>query len=587
MHSVSKISVTNFKLIQSAEFDFGPYTPLVGYNNAGKSNILRALQWAIEYPSLSRESFFDPESPVVVEANITGVDGEVLDGLAENHRTKIEPYIYDSVLRIRRTQHEPGIAKTQIRHEVLKQTDGEEEWILAPTGIPQALTALFPEVIFVGAMEDSAEDVAKNASGTTIGKLMKAIIDPIRQDYEQQVTDALEPIQRKLSADSVDKDQRLLDVDEEIQRHLQNFFPDVVARTHISMPDFDDVSKRATLKVFENRYGDDQESEASSMGHGAQRSIQISLISALSKIRRANAENAARTVLLLVDEPELYLHPQAIAVARSAFKNLASDGYQVAFTTHSGELVGYEDAANTLIIRRTREEGTSAAPRLMEKISETIEEGARQAELLFELSNSREFLFCDKALLVEGDTEKFLVPRLYEYHFEKTLIEDRIGLVPVNGSTNLPACKAILEAMGIEVRCIADLDFLLKEGTKHGLVGVEDPRRKGLLGICTVMEAEGKISIGDDGWPEKGQGLKAWQGFELLAEEDGAQELISDLTADALVAGYWVWHLGAFEKHLGMTTKGPSAWIAIANKLALGEVAEIPDIDGCKAAIGF
>ena len=54
----------------------------------------------------------------------------------------------------------------------------------------------------------------------------------------------------------------------------------------------------------------------STLGHGAQRSIQMTLIRHLADLKLNNQEQAT-TTLLLIDEPELYLHPQAIEILRS------------------------------------------------------------------------------------------------------------------------------------------------------------------------------------------------------------------------------------------------------------------------------
>ena len=45
MHRTSEITIENFKSIRNASFSLEPFTPLVGYNNAVKTNILRALSW--------------------------------------------------------------------------------------------------------------------------------------------------------------------------------------------------------------------------------------------------------------------------------------------------------------------------------------------------------------------------------------------------------------------------------------------------------------------------------------------------------------------------------------------------------------
>ncbi|MFA6192037.1 MAG: AAA family ATPase [Sulfurimonas sp.] len=57
MHFISSITIKNFKSIREETFPLTLYTPLVGYNNAGKSNILEAIQWLLNKSSLSEKYF--------------------------------------------------------------------------------------------------------------------------------------------------------------------------------------------------------------------------------------------------------------------------------------------------------------------------------------------------------------------------------------------------------------------------------------------------------------------------------------------------------------------------------------------------
>lgn len=92
MHLMSKITVENFRSIKSGEFSLSAYTPLVGYNNAGKTNILRAINWLIKKYSFSAEDFFDPGAPIVVTAELTGINDDVLSGLDSNHQKRSKAF---------------------------------------------------------------------------------------------------------------------------------------------------------------------------------------------------------------------------------------------------------------------------------------------------------------------------------------------------------------------------------------------------------------------------------------------------------------------------------------------------------------
>lgn len=51
-HQLSKVTIKNYKSCRETELKLLSYTPLVGYNNAGKSNALSAIQWLLRKSSL-------------------------------------------------------------------------------------------------------------------------------------------------------------------------------------------------------------------------------------------------------------------------------------------------------------------------------------------------------------------------------------------------------------------------------------------------------------------------------------------------------------------------------------------------------
>lgn len=165
-HKLIAIEIQNFKSIIAIEFELSKYTPLVGYNNAGKSNILEAIKWVLRKSSLKPTDFNDVNSPVVMTAKIDGISETILENLNATHRQRIEPFLDSESLTIRRTQLTPNATATKIRLEVLNPADGQ--WQSNPTGIDNAIKDLFPEPIHIGAMENSEEDVSKSKSGTTI-----------------------------------------------------------------------------------------------------------------------------------------------------------------------------------------------------------------------------------------------------------------------------------------------------------------------------------------------------------------------------------------------------------------------------------
>jgi ABC-type Mn2+/Zn2+ transport system ATPase subunit len=566
MHHISELKIQGFKSISDATFPLSHYTPLVGYNNAGKTNILKAASWVIKKTSLAAEDFHKVNTPVTVEAEISGITAEVLDTIDAGHRARIEPLIIFGKIRIRRSQASPGQSASTIRFEVLKEEDGQMVWAFNPTGIDAAIGGLFPDPIFIGAMENATEDVAKFGNGTTIGKLLKEIMGPVIERHSPAVAEALQAVGRQLAANSPEKDETLTTLDASIQGELRRLFPGVTARTHVPVPDFSDFMKSATIRIFEDGYEHAEGRDASSFGHGAQRSIQIALIKCLAEVKRTAGGNVGRTTLLLIDEPELYLHPQAIEVVRAALSRLAGEGYQIIITTHSASMIARSDVKNVLLIRRNVADGTTCYPRMKDVLAEAILDADHQSEALFALSNATKVLFSERVVITEGKTEKIILPAIFDNLFGMTFGEEKIGLVDIGGVNNIPDTMRILRAMGLPCKAVVDIDFVFRTAPAKHLIPSDHPSLIACKKILARLAGEGRVGLDEAGLPKKHGGNPAIMAFELLAQEVDAIPHIDVLFAEMMAHDIWLWKKGAIEAYLGIA-KTDAARMTFINRL--------------------
>ena len=88
-HILSQITVSNFKSIISESFELSEFSPLVGCNNTGKSNLLEAIKWLLRKTALFDSSFYDINQPVEIVGKISGITPLIMDQLPENQRTAI------------------------------------------------------------------------------------------------------------------------------------------------------------------------------------------------------------------------------------------------------------------------------------------------------------------------------------------------------------------------------------------------------------------------------------------------------------------------------------------------------------------
>lgn len=569
VHLLSEIKIKNFKSIQDETLELSDFTPLVGYNNAGKSNILEATKWLLRKTSLSDTAFYDMTQPVEMEGKISGITATILGQLPANQQTAIAPFLFSDSLFIKRIQPTPNASTAQIRLLIKDPANigTADEWRNNPTGLDQALQALFPEPIHIGAMENSEEDVSKSKNTTTIGKLLAEIIGPIQTSYSTQVQTALDGIKELLDSDGSARATELNEFDTAVNTKVESFFPGVSIKVHIPTPELKEVFSKGTIKVFENLNPSGK--DVSALGHGAQRSIQMALVRHLADIKRTTGGQTSNTILL-IDEPELYLHPQAIEVLRDALKTLSNQGYQVIFSTHSPFMITSKDVGNTLLIRKNNIRGTHKRNSLKSVIPTIATTAPSQLELIFSLSHSSNILFSERVILAEGTTENRLLPSIIHKVTAKTIGLHKTALVSMGGSGNTRKAMLVLQAMDIPTKAIVDLDFALKQGEKDGFLTVGDPDVAAIKNHLASIATSHSIIL-NSGWPTNSS-MTAADAFRLLAKESAIQTNLASLKTKMKAAGIYVWTKGTIEDHLGGIPKNETGWANFNARLEVEEL---------------
>jgi putative ATP-dependent endonuclease of the OLD family len=183
---------------------------------------------------------------------------------------------------------------------------------------------------------------------------------------------------------------------------------------------------------------------ATQLGEGIQNALVLSILQAFEERRKKGA-------ILLVEEPEMFLHPQ---MQRSLYKTLRKIGEtnQIIYTTHSPHFVTVPDYYEVLLIRKALDRGTTATR------SPLPTDAKRREKLIKELDPERnELFFASRLLLVEGDTEKLAFP---EHAKRMTLDLDREGatIVEVGGKRNLSEFLAVAASFGIPTGVVYDED---------------------------------------------------------------------------------------------------------------------------------
>ncbi len=546
---LSEVIISNFCSCESVTVPLSDFNPIVGYNNSGKSNILRAISWLLKKSLLPAHMFHHADNAITVEGVIENVDLTLLPG---NQQTAVAPFVHNGALKIRRKQEANVTSATQIKLEVYDYATGA--WSANPAGLDNALGVLFPEPLHIEAMEDASEDVGKFGAKNTIGLLLKRVLERIHHQNAEAVTtmqQALAQVSYHLNGDN--RMAELCTFENEASTAIASFFPGLSFHVNFSTPAIEDLFKSSTISLSD-AVGSSR--PFTSFGHGAQRSAHMALIKLLADLNGATAANASGTTMLLIDEPELYLHPQAIELLRTSLLQLSTQSFQVVFSTHSPLLVGREHALQTLMIYKDSQNRTVARQKLQSAAS-AMQTHPHHAEVVFSLQTATHLLFSDRVLLVEGKTESMLIPQIYQTSQGHSYAHAKGCFVSGSGSGALLPLMHILQAVGFNPKAIADLDFAFKVAPQAQLISAVHPA----IAACKAWFVANAATIGvyldAENLPTKRDpqtnnlsALSAAEAFEHMAIAMPTE--VNDIATELQARGIWLWTAGAIEAHLGI-----------------------------------
>ena len=158
-----------------------------------------------------------------------------------------------------------------------------------------------------------------------------------------------------------------------------------------------------------------------------------------------------RGLVLLIEEPELYLRPQAQRYLYRLLREFCHGGNQVVYSTHSPAFLNVARLDELVFVERLPKTGTRA----VQPQPVTPDEDFR---VLTEFDAARSELFlAHAAVLVEGQTEKLVLPFVFAalgYDANR----EAISIVECGGKPNIPLFARICRAAGVPVVVIHDRD---------------------------------------------------------------------------------------------------------------------------------
>lgn len=416
---------------------------LIGPNNVGKTTSIRAYEmFANSGTILKIDDFYQNNENNPVE--IAGVFGEITN---EDKQQIGEKWIYKNNDKQDVIKYKWRWEKSGVKGEKYSWCDKEGKWEKGGMGgWDSKIASCIPVPLKINPFDDSIQ-----LENKIVELLTSAVKENVKNDQSKvaklldQVNDLANEVKKQIAEELNKTTSRL-------QKNLNEVFPEhnVDIAPQADKIEVDKILATGThLNVAGN---DGKYYPLANQGSGLQRAFLWSAIEALAdtgkmKSGRSTIESE-KPKMLLVEEPESFLHPPAVRLAREALYKIAElDNWQVMITTHSPIFIDVSKP-HTTIIRVEKNEGAT-------KIfsTEKAQFSDKERERLQMIRNCHptinEIFFANKVILVEGDTEQVTFSQVKE---------ERVTIINCRGKANIPMFEKILNHFGVEYIAVHDLD---------------------------------------------------------------------------------------------------------------------------------
>jgi len=489
---VSKLVVRGYRSLAEVEIEFNPgINVIVGKNNAGKSNIIKALNEILgerhpSYVEFENRAFHNdgsnPADELIIAARL---DGELhLDtGLQLNWRIRVSelgseftPGWGESCIGILQDETSSGRNIPSISVvENIKSSD--ERWIFLHAKkdasgnlfglvyrrngtwyrIPlrDDLRKSLITTAYVPSYRDP-EKMFKVTEYSWYGKLIKKIYSEGLESHEQEIREIQRQYSDKIGEIFYDATQELRErLRKAVFHHNISFKPGPYTK--------DDDYKSITLFV-----DDGLDTPYYDKGSGIQSALVIALFTYYCECFHKGSS------LLLLEEPENYLHPQgrrALEGELLRFVEECSNGErQVIMSTHSPEFL--RSVKLESLVRVHKRQGSTATVPFQISEEEIDDETKRKFKQVMSQKGA-ELFFADGAILVEGG-EEHIIPPLFDIFAEggkRWLDINNVSVVKVDGKKSFRKFVNVMDRLGIWWVILTDLDFIYDRiKTLKGLV---------------------------------------------------------------------------------------------------------------------
>ena len=571
---IRDVQIENWRSIRNVDLTFQDLMIFIGQNNHGKSNILSAVLFFFGEIKPQELDFHNQTDELYVEITFDDLDENDKSTFSKYVTT-------DNNIKIRKTAYSSGsfdykgyiqnpeeewlqeanagnfttraIAETLPFIEFLPEAGritqanikfAQTEYIsrhnneiqfnyeLESTnflGLKNVAKGIFGQIYHIPAVRSATDDyVTKETSafGALYTKLISEMSasNPDWIEAKENISQLFCLLNKTDSEGNHNEDRppELIQFEDKLSSHLSNWSAEI--DVEIIAPNIDDVFK-ANTQVWVN---DGVRTDISRKGHGLQRALSFALIKTIAETMREEREaqdadeeatptrKASNSMFFILEEPELYLHPQAQRALFDSLIVLTESGAQVSLSTHSSALIDLERYKSICIVRKDNTENGTKICQCTEDIF--TGNGRKDFNLSYWVNPDRsELFFAKKVLVVEGATEKTVIPYLAQ---QLGIFKHEYSVIDCGSKNNIPAYCGLLNKFNIPYIAMYDQDH--QTGKEQPAIDSANTATQAIIDsvnadigdtIMLVNDIEEELSMPAD------SGSKPYTALEFISDE--------------------------------------------------------------------
>lgn len=475
---IEQVRIKNFRSIKSLDLKMSRLNIIIGHNNCGKSNFLCAIECGLKnHYDVEEDDIFctkvdnkSKSSKAIIDLKIVPDDKEFDDSWST--------WFCDNWISLDLNKEFVGI-RTEIVYDVLTDhyhtvkkpinswgNSIDESKVGKPTAYRSEMLD-YLNSFYVDASRDFTLEMKDKKSYFNRSTKNINLGDDVRQQIERELS--------SLNAKIIDS----IDEIKETNCILSEIAPVIgIEKESVNISPLarrvDDLNKGLDVFIAEENL---MPFSITNYGMGTKSWISLLSLKAYvnfvnKKLKMANKDNSDAYFMLLLEEPEAHLHPQAQKQLYSQLKEFSN---QKIISSHSPGIVSNCEPSD--IIYFYKENGETKAKRFNSELFDENEIAKIKREIL---RSKGELLFSNYVILCEGLTEEQELPIYFEKKYGVSPNYYGISIVGVGG-VNYSIFKKLFEMFSIKYIIVSDGEANTLNTLKNTF-GLDDISQIGLLG---------------------------------------------------------------------------------------------------------